>query len=638
MGNVGETTKNKFLEPLQRNDVVAVYNNFHPELKAKFDLPVLAQFVRSLNETLGAFVKADPMNIEKGVGWSSATGKSKNQGGKLIFANGTLEYSVSFNDTDQIMSFRLFTPNMNSVWLKQIETATYVERSLRMINAFYKNDNAAVTSELHPNLRRVVPPTRLQAMIESELERDELGAFISVTPDNIPDTQQTVFDQSDQESKLLLHFRIERENAVVAGTIKWVFQSMVGTIIAFEFGKNIISMKQEPKEGDGKTLSKGALQAVVDKNATAFVDLTMKSLQVKTDPKVLAHLFTRNFPGNPTESIDESLAKATETFETAPNGFKMVNVTGTLAYEQFKLQYKLVWLSGRIYEFNVSPDSTAHIKEDLEAVAKIIEDKSKLFIIKLIEMSKITESRALISPAILSQKLHELDKTQVHIREKIKPKDALQVTFDIHAKSSSDPIWKVPIKFAFGKSGFTGWIDWQLDPLQGAFITDWEIKSDAVIEWEKYNAIRAPLWEALGQHGLRVYFEKAVNLAAMDSNGFSDPYVVLSLHSQTDKRSGKVKSKIIYKSLNPVWEEMLTLSAGNKPTSTFNASDIIKVELWDKDKIVDDFLGQVHWTISEILTLVVEKGEVIMPIALKDKKDGNKAQGEVYLKFVFNSA
>ena len=79
MGNIGETAKTKFLEPLKNNDVVTVYNNFHPELKSKFELPTLTQFVRNLHECLGAFVKVDPMNIEKSVGWSSNAGKSKAQ-------------------------------------------------------------------------------------------------------------------------------------------------------------------------------------------------------------------------------------------------------------------------------------------------------------------------------------------------------------------------------------------------------------------------------------------------------------------------------------------------------------------------------------------------------------------------------
>lgn len=79
MGNVGEVAKNKFLEPLKRSDVATVYNNFHPELRAKFELPVLVQFVRSLHEDLGTFVKVDPKNFEKSIGWSSASGKSKAQ-------------------------------------------------------------------------------------------------------------------------------------------------------------------------------------------------------------------------------------------------------------------------------------------------------------------------------------------------------------------------------------------------------------------------------------------------------------------------------------------------------------------------------------------------------------------------------
>ena len=155
-------------------------------------------------------------------------------------------------------------------------------------------------------------------------------------------------------------------------------------------------------------------------------------------------------------------------------------------------------------------------------------------------------------------------------------------------------------------------------------------------EYEKQQQAREPLKAALRQHGVRIWLEKAVNLAAADSNGFSDPYVVLSLHSN-GKRLAKVKSKVIKKNLNPVWNEMLTLNPESHKGGSFNVSDIIKVEVWDKDKIIDDFLGQFHWTVSEILTLVVEKGEVIMPVALKDKKDGNKAQGEVYLKFVFTS-
>lgn len=49
---------------------------------------------------------------------------------------------------------------------------------------------------------------------------------------------------------------------------------------------------------------------------------------------------------------------------------------------------------------------------------------------------------------------------------------------------------------------------------------------------------------------LHVRVQEARNLAAKDSNGLSDPYVRLQLGSS------KAKSKIIYKNLNPVWNEV----------------------------------------------------------------------------------
>lgn len=92
------------------------------------------------------------------------------------------------------------------------------------------------------------------------------------------------------------------------------------------------------------------------------------------------------------ESVSDALSKCTEAMEET-NGFKMVGVHGLLPYEGFNMKFKLVFLNGKIFEFDVRPDTTDHIKEDLAAVAKIIQDKSKLFIVKIIEMSKITESR-----------------------------------------------------------------------------------------------------------------------------------------------------------------------------------------------------------------------------------------------------
>lgn len=51
---------------------------------------------------------------------------------------------------------------MKQPWLRQIETATYVERSLRVINAFYQRNEQGVVEELHQNLRKVVPSASMK--------------------------------------------------------------------------------------------------------------------------------------------------------------------------------------------------------------------------------------------------------------------------------------------------------------------------------------------------------------------------------------------------------------------------------------------------------------------------------------------
>ncbi|KAI8423758.1 hypothetical protein MSG28_012782 [Choristoneura fumiferana] len=53
---------------------------------------------------------------------------------------------------------------------------------------------------------------------------------------------------------------------------------------------------------------------------------------------------------------------------------------------------------------------------------------------------------------------------------------------------------------------------------------------------------------------LRVHLKRGQNLVAMDKNGTSDPYVKF-------KVGGRLlhKSKIVYRDLNPVWDECFTV-------------------------------------------------------------------------------
>ena len=77
-----------------------------------------------------------------------------------------------------------------------------------------------------------------------------------------------------------------------------------------------------------------------------------------------------------------------------PSGLKSVKVNGSLAYEQFNLLYTFTWVNGLLIQFNVKPDSTAHIVEDDPVVMKEeIAIKTKKFLLSIIRMNKLEEAK-----------------------------------------------------------------------------------------------------------------------------------------------------------------------------------------------------------------------------------------------------
>ncbi|KAF0909551.1 hypothetical protein E2562_037185 [Oryza meyeriana var. granulata] len=88
---------------------------------------------------------------------------------------------------------------------------------------------------------------------------------------------------------------------------------------------------------------------------------------------------------------------------------------------------------------------------------------------------------------------------------------------------------------------------------------------------------------------LNVHVIEARNLRAMDSNGFSDPYVKLQLGKQ------RFKTKVVKKNLNPTWDQEFSFSVGD-------VRDVLKLYVYDEDMIgIDDFLGQVKVPLEDVL-------------------------------------
>ncbi|KAK1410365.1 hypothetical protein QVD17_36901 [Tagetes erecta] len=89
---------------------------------------------------------------------------------------------------------------------------------------------------------------------------------------------------------------------------------------------------------------------------------------------------------------------------------------------------------------------------------------------------------------------------------------------------------------------------------------------------------------------LRVHIHRGVNLAIRDLRS-SDPYVIIRMGKQ------KLKTRVVKKNLNPVWDEDLTLSVV-EPIP-------VKLEVYDRDLFsADDKMGDAEFDFTPFLEAV----------------------------------
>ncbi|KAI3377631.1 hypothetical protein L3Q82_008791 [Scortum barcoo] len=96
--------------------------------------------------------------------------------------------------------------------------------------------------------------------------------------------------------------------------------------------------------------------------------------------------------------------------------------------------------------------------------------------------------------------------------------------------------------------------------------------------------VRSPLRSFL----LTINLKEGRNLVIRDRCGTSDPYVKFKLDGKTF-----YKSKVVYKDLNPTWNESFSL-----PVKDLNQKLYIKV--YDRDLTTDDFMGSASVTLSDL--------------------------------------
>ncbi|XP_060116217.1 multiple C2 and transmembrane domain-containing protein 2 [Heteronotia binoei] len=87
---------------------------------------------------------------------------------------------------------------------------------------------------------------------------------------------------------------------------------------------------------------------------------------------------------------------------------------------------------------------------------------------------------------------------------------------------------------------------------------------------------------------LTIHLKEGRNLVIRDRCGTSDPYVKFKVNGKT-----LYKSKVIYKNLNPVWDEMVVL-----PIQSLDQK--LRVKVYDRDLTSSDFMGSAFVKLDEL--------------------------------------
>ncbi|XP_010501014.1 PREDICTED: C2 domain-containing protein At1g53590 [Camelina sativa] len=137
--------------------------------------------------------------------------------------------------------------------------------------------------------------------------------------------------------------------------------------------------------------------------------------------------------------------------------------------------------------------------------------------------------------------------------------------------------------------GIAGWLD---KLLSIAFEQTLVQPNMLVVDMEKFVSPKSENWFFVDEkepvaHVLVEVFE-ASDVKPSDLNGFADPYVKGKLGSY------RFKTKIQKKTLSPKWNEEFKI-----PIFTWDSPSILNIEVRDKDRFVDDTLGECSVNIGE---------------------------------------
>lgn len=221
---VGNYQQERFFKAVDSGDVSKVMAEFHPILRKEVDEPVIAAWVKAINEHCGKFkgLQEDTWTEEKQDSNGVTVRTTK---GVANFEKGQVPVDLDFAQGD-VVKFYVGTELLPADWFKgPASNELYREQAEKLIRLLLTDQPDEAFAMMFENLQEQMPLEKLRPLT-ARISKNA-GPVKVVRFKSDQNLQGDVF-------KLKVLFDVECEKASTVATVVFIFKDMKGHILAFD--------------------------------------------------------------------------------------------------------------------------------------------------------------------------------------------------------------------------------------------------------------------------------------------------------------------------------------------------------------------------------------------------------------------
>lgn len=223
----GENSQRPFFEAVATGNPDNVIAMLDENVQSDLDAPVLAEWMKAVNERLGKYQSISPTNFR--THFATENGETTTtSSGTILFDRGEATSEIVYVD-DKIVKFKIDSPLLEEKWFEGPSSSElYFDRAARFYQQFADNELDAAYESMHEALQEDVTP---QSFAEMRTAVESIAGDINQIA--VVGAEFT----DDDSQKLQVQLKLHGLNSDLNATADYQFIGLRGVLIGFQMSK-----------------------------------------------------------------------------------------------------------------------------------------------------------------------------------------------------------------------------------------------------------------------------------------------------------------------------------------------------------------------------------------------------------------